>query len=819
MRTILFPAILIVLWSTGTVVSQEPSAPTGYRLATFQEDITVPIGHRLMGILPRLAERISDPLQARGFVLLGSEQPIVVVSLDWCEIRNEAYARWRDVLAEAAGTSPLRVIVSCVHQHGAPVVDIGAQRRLIANGLSQGLCDLHWHEESLQRVARKLKASLTEARRVTHAGIGQAEVDAIASNRRIQLPDGRFDFSRGSSSGGESPMRNAPDGLIDPWLRTISFWDEEQPVLAWHTYATHPMSHYGDGEVSADFVGLARRFREEEQPGVFQVYMTGCAGDVTAGKYNDGSPENRPLLAARLQNAMREAWQNTRRWPLETIECRSTDLPLDFRKDDSMSESSLRTTLADKSAPEPARILAAMGLESLERVRAGIPTTLPCLDLGEAIFVLLPGEAFVGYALLAQRLRPDIAIICAGYGDAWTGYIPTDAAIADRFSGEWMWVAPGAQARIVQSLKNILRKPRELAPLQDPTPSGPGKACDVFVANQEHPRYSEGSILATNDIIMSFVATEFDQSTSDFAAARIVLRRSRDGGGTWDAPSILQDNVGRMNVMSATLRRFRSPVQSGLGLFYLVKNGVDDLHVYLRMFSNSHDALGEPIRITSEPGYHVMNNDRVTELLDGRLLCPVAWTRNVEQENHFVSFCYWSDDGGQSWTTGKSRVDLPARGAMEPEVIELDDGRILMIVRTQQGEIYASQSEDRGEHWTPAKPWGVPSPESPATLRRIPATGDLLLVWNPNYEPGSGHGGARTPLVASVSQDEGLSWGPRQILEADAAHAFSYVSATFAHEKLILSYYVDSAETKLISCRFRAVPLDWFYQPSEPAFR
>jgi len=45
--------------------------------------------------------------------------PVVYVVLDWCEIRNDALERWRSVLAEAAGTSPQRVMVSAVHQHEA----------------------------------------------------------------------------------------------------------------------------------------------------------------------------------------------------------------------------------------------------------------------------------------------------------------------------------------------------------------------------------------------------------------------------------------------------------------------------------------------------------------------------------------------------------------------------------------------------------------------------------------------------------------------------------------------------------------------------
>jgi sialidase-1 len=51
--------------------------------------------------------------------------------------------------------------------------------------------------------------------------------------------------------------------------------------------------------------------------------------------------------------------------------------------------------------------------------------------------------------------------------------------------------------------------------------------------------------------------------------------------------------------------------------------------------------------------------------------------------HHFVSTSWLSDDGGQSWRKGKGQVDLPKRGAMEPEVLELVDGRLLMIMRTQ----------------------------------------------------------------------------------------------------------------------------------------
>jgi sialidase-1 len=337
---------------------------------------------------------------------------------------------------------------------------------------------------------------------------------------------------------------------------------------------------------------------------------------------------------------------------------------------------------------------------------------------------------------------------------------------------------------------------------------------DVFTASADHPRYSEGSILPLSDGILLFANTEFDKSTSDFAPARIVAHRSSDGGNTWRYPEILQDNVGRLNVMSATLRRFRTQQGAAIGLFYLVKDNRDDLKVYLRTSANDGRTFGEPRLITDAPGYHVMNNDRVTELADGRLLCPVARTRDIKTDDHFVSFCYWSDDEGKTWFTGTSRVSLLKRGAMEPEVLELDDGRVLMIVRTQLGEIYASFSDDRGESWSAAKPWSIRSPESPATLRRVPATGDLLLVWNPMYDAGAGHGGKRTPLVAAFSTNEGQTWSAPRTLEDRTDQEYAYTSLTFFERRVLLSYYVADDSTGRISTRFRSLPLNWFYEPA-----
>src|SRR5262249_35908513 len=91
-----------------------------FRLATFSAEVTPPLGHPCMGGGIAPVQRIDDPLYANGFVLFSDAKPVVVVAVDWCEIRNDAYERWREVLAQAAGTSRERVLVTCLHQHDAP---------------------------------------------------------------------------------------------------------------------------------------------------------------------------------------------------------------------------------------------------------------------------------------------------------------------------------------------------------------------------------------------------------------------------------------------------------------------------------------------------------------------------------------------------------------------------------------------------------------------------------------------------------------------------------------------------------------------------
>ena len=118
-------------------------------------------------------------------------------------------------------------------------------------------------------------------------------MDRVASTRRLIDKDGKVHRPRWSLvTGKDFALRDEPEGLIDPMLKTITLAQGDKPLVRLHYYATHPQSFYHDPRVTYDFPGMAREELEKKE-NVFQIYFTGCAGDILVGKYNDGTPATR----------------------------------------------------------------------------------------------------------------------------------------------------------------------------------------------------------------------------------------------------------------------------------------------------------------------------------------------------------------------------------------------------------------------------------------------------------------------------------------------------------------------------------------------
>jgi hypothetical protein len=194
-------------------------------------------------------------------------------------------------------------------------------------------------------------------------------------------------------------------------------------VVACHYYATHPMSYYGDGRATSDFAGLARKQRQAEDPACRHVYFTGCSGNISAGKYNDGSKEVRPVLTQRLYEGIVAAEKDLRPRPLTHVTWRTRELLPVARK--VFDASQIEKALADKSQPVVNRNRPAYTLAWIRRVEAQRPILLSSLLLNDdAALLHLPAECFIEYQLRAQTLAPDRFVATAAYGDGGPWYIP-----------------------------------------------------------------------------------------------------------------------------------------------------------------------------------------------------------------------------------------------------------------------------------------------------------------------------------------------------------------------------------------------------------
>ncbi|MFO0796714.1 MAG: hypothetical protein U0804_04500 [Gemmataceae bacterium] len=448
-------AALVALVATPLAAAQEPPALT---LSTFSAEVTIPVGHPCMGGGVAPVKEVLDPLEARGFVLRGAGRPVVFLAVDWCEVRNTAYDRFRQKIAAAVGTDPVRVMLCALHQHDAPIFDTAAEELLEKHKANASVGSVAVFERLTSAVADAAAACLKTARRVTHLGTGRARVEQVASNRRYVDEGGAVRYNRMSATR-DPKVRAAGEGTIDPELKLLSFWDGDTALAGLSAYAVHPMSFYGRGGVSADFVGLARRRLQADTPAALQLYASGCSGNVTAGKFNDGDPGNRPVLADRMYRAMAAAWRDTRKTPVTTPTFRSVPLTLESRGGDEFTIEALTRRLTSDARPF-GRCLAALGLSWANRVRAGIPVDVPVLDFGGAALTVLPAESYVEFQLAAQRARPADFVVVAGYGECGPGYIPVERAWAENDGNlsDWCWVARGCEARMTDAIRRALAR-------------------------------------------------------------------------------------------------------------------------------------------------------------------------------------------------------------------------------------------------------------------------------------------------------------------------------------------------------------------------
>ena len=444
----------IALFLTTTIGAARAAEPL--KVGVFAVDASPPVGSPLAYDQNK---GVVHPLSCRGVVVIGDGQPVVLCAVDWIGIANDGQVEFRQALAQAAGTDSNRVVVHTLHQHDAPLCDFSTDRMLAKHGINREISDAGFARDVIARASAAVRVATKEARPVTHIGLGEAEVDKVASNRRVLGPDGKVQHVRYTACK-DPEVRAKPVGTIDPLLKMISFWDGAEPIVALTYYATHPQSYYRTGLANPDFPGIARDQRQAAT-NVPHVHFNGAGGNIGAGKWNDGSPENRQILADRVANGMVKAWTATVKTPITAADMKWESVPVTLPAASHLDVAKLEAVVNDTLKPARERAAAAEELIWLRRCLAGDAIDVACLHLGKARVLHMPGELFVEYQLAAQKLRPDLFVAMAAYGDYAPGYIGTEVAYPQggyETGPRASHVAPTVERTLMDVIGRLLRK-------------------------------------------------------------------------------------------------------------------------------------------------------------------------------------------------------------------------------------------------------------------------------------------------------------------------------------------------------------------------
>jgi hypothetical protein len=319
-----------------------------------------------------------------------------------------------------------------------------------------------------------------------------------------------------------------------------------------------------------------------------------------------------------------------------------------------------------------------------------------------------------------------------------------------------------------------------------------------------NPRNSASSFLELDDNRILFGYSRYiGASRLDDGKACIACCMSEDGGETWSQDQVLfrpEDHCA-VNLMCLS---FLHMANGDIGLFYLVRKGWHDTRLHIRRSADGGKSWSEAIPCIPALGYYVTNAGRVIRLSSGRILAPSNLHRMksfdsddwVSWDSRGIPLLFYSDDDGFTWQEGSSYclTTLPnsTSGLQESGMIELRRGIVYQWMRTDTGCQYEAYSFDNGDTWTQPVPSRFTGPTSPLTMKRIPADGRLVAVWNPvpNYNGRflDNIGAGRNPLVLAISANNGHTWSEPIVLEDAEERGFCYPAIAFTPDAILLSY-------------------------------
>lgn len=285
--------------------------------------------------------------------------------------------------------------------------------------------------------------------------------------------------------------------------------------------------------------------------------------------------------------------------------------------------------------------------------------------------------------------------------------------------------------------------------------------------------------LSNGDILAAWFGGSYEGSPD----VCVYTARLTPGATRWTAPTLAADGIftderqaaiadldsadhGRKACYNPVL--FQVPDGPLLLFFKIGRNVQDWTGWYTQSCDNGHTWCE---RRPLPPGCLGPIKDKPV-LVGDRLLCPSSTERGGWQL-HFETYALDAQRSLALSPVVRVTPDCePGLACIQPTILQLHDGTLQLLARTQNGCLATSRSHDGGTTWSTVTPSALPNNNSgvdAVTLR----DGRHLLVYNPVAGTGPQSSGPRTPLTVALS-DDGTTWHDIATLEDDNLGEYSY---------------------------------------------
>lgn len=253
------------------------------RIGVGKSDLTPRVGVEMAGFgayINRHSIGVRDRLWARAMAFEAGGDPAVIVSNDLCVIYRATTERICELVSEATGTPPERVMVTCTHTHSGP--ETGGL-------IGWGQPDQPYLELLPDRVAAAAVAAVEDLRPAT---LSHTEVPCggIGVNRE-------YDQRPSLDEALREDWRPAHPELTDTTAHVLLARDDSGGMIGFATsFGCHPVVCCAQTRwIHGDFCGVATNLIEREHPDAIGLFLQGAQGDVNTCVVH--GPEQESLLA------------------------------------------------------------------------------------------------------------------------------------------------------------------------------------------------------------------------------------------------------------------------------------------------------------------------------------------------------------------------------------------------------------------------------------------------------------------------------------------------------------------------------------------